>query len=71
MSRGTAKTLHQAIQNAFYEYKKDANPSEHRLRKLLLHSMRDYVRNRIGPAYAEAEGEVLKELNKFLKSLGR
>ncbi len=70
MSRGTPKTLNQAVQNAFDEYKKE-NASEPRLKKILLNHLRDYIRNKIGPAYlyADDQPEILKALQKFIKSL--
>lgn len=71
MSRGTPKTLNQAIQNAFVDYKKYGHISEGRLRKELNLKLRDFLRNKIGPAYLIAgnDPEILKALDNFIKSL--
>lgn len=72
MSRGTPKTLNKAVQNAFEEYKSEKVTSEPRLKKHLLNHLRDYIRNKISPAYLIADDEqpeVLKALKKFMTSL--
>lgn len=77
MSRqGTPKTLNQAISNAFHAFSESDNNSVGHLRKLLKQHVKDFINNKIGPAYMIAsdfedneEPDMMKALDRFLKAI--
>lgn len=66
--RGTPKTLNQAIQNAFLDFRSDSSQTEPRLRKILKLHVQDWINNVMSPIVWDSDdlkGPAKRSLNKL------
>ena len=71
LDRGTPQTLGKAIDNAFEDFEKSESWAHSQLKKALIETVSDFIKNNLSPIALRGDDAVLKAVEKFSAKLNK